>query len=138
MSAIQSYMSVAASAVSRPAGAPGSSGSSSPTPSSISAPSQGVTKMLGGILGLGDAHTAAKNLSKLQAELDKALETLNEHASVAKRSLGFSFDESLNRSIVRVTDLESGKVIRQIPHEVVIRVAKSIESFKGSMVDERA
>ncbi len=138
MSAIQSYMSVAASAVSRPAGASGST-SAPPSSSAVSAPpSSGVSKMLGGILGLSDAHAAARNLSKIQADLDKALETLNENASVAKRALGFSYDESLKRPIVRVTDLESGEVIRQIPHEVVIRVAKSIESFKGSMVDERA
>lgn len=137
MSAIQSYMSVAASAVSRPASSSSASSTSS-LASPSAAPAGGVSKMLGGLLGLSDAHNAAKNLSKIQEELDKALETLNENASVAKRSLGFSYDDSLNRAIVRVTNLESGEVIRQIPHEVVIRVAKSIESFKGSMIDERA
>ena len=137
MSAIQSYMSVAASAVSRPASSSSASSTSS-LASPSAAPAGGVSKMLGGLLGLSDAHTAAKNLSKIQEELDKALETLNENASVAKRSLGFSYDDSLNRAIVRVTNLESGEVIRQIPHEVVIRVAKSIASFKGSMIDERA
>jgi len=36
---------------------------------------------------------------------------------------------------VTVSNLETGQVIRQIPDEVVVRVAHSIEKMKGLLFD---
>ena len=47
-------------------------------------------------------------------------------------------DESLPfRLQVTVTDRESGKVIRQIPSETLVKAADSLESLKGLLYDDQ-
>jgi uncharacterized FlaG/YvyC family protein len=39
--------------------------------------------------------------------------------------------------VVTVHNTETGEVVRQIPSEVVIRVAQGIESFKGMLHNKK-
>jgi len=73
---------------------------------------------------------------ELQKKLEEAVKRLNEQMQDNRRQLGFSVDNRLNRQIVRVTNQETGELVRQIPSEVVIRVANSIENLKGVLFDE--
>jgi len=52
-------------------------------------------------------------------------------------NLGFTIDRKINAHIVTVTDLNTGKVIRQIPDEVVVRVARNLADFKGLLMDKK-
>jgi flagellar protein FlaG len=70
--------------------------------------------------------------------LRKAIENLNNLAVKTARNLNFSIDQELNRQIITVSNKETGEVVRQIPTEVVLRVAHSIEKFKGLLLDEEA
>jgi hypothetical protein len=56
-------------------------------------------------------------------------------ADTAGRALGFRIDPAVSGTIVTVSNLETGQVIRQIPDEVVVRVAHSIEKMKGLLFD---
>ena len=69
-------------------------------------------------------------------ELDHALEKLTQLADNSGRSLGFSKDQSVSGPIITVTDKDTGEVVRQIPTEVVVRIAHSIEKMKGLLFDE--
>jgi uncharacterized FlaG/YvyC family protein len=40
--------------------------------------------------------------------------------------------------VVYVKNAETGEVVRQIPNEVVVRLAHSIESFKGILHNDLA
>jgi flagellar protein FlaG len=75
---------------------------------------------------------------EMQKKLDEAVKRLNEQMQDNRRQLGFSVDDRLNRQIVRVTNKETGELVRQIPSEVVIRVANSIESLKGVLFDKES
>jgi uncharacterized FlaG/YvyC family protein len=39
---------------------------------------------------------------------------------------------------VTVRNSQTGEVVRQIPNEVVIKVAQSIDDFKGLMLNKKA
>ncbi len=54
------------------------------------------------------------------------------------RTLSFSMDVKLGRPIVFVKNMANGDVVRQIPSEVVVRVAHGIEDFKGLLHNEAA
>ena len=69
-------------------------------------------------------------------ELTHALDELKRLADNSGRALGFSHDDALNGPVITVSDLETGKVVRQIPTEVVVRVAHSIEKMKGLLFDK--
>ena len=69
-------------------------------------------------------------------ELEHALEKLTQLADNSGRALGFSKDQTVSGPVITVTDKDTGEVIRQIPTEVVVRVAHSIEKMKGLLFDK--
>ena len=71
-----------------------------------------------------DADAARKNL-------EEAIQKLNDMLKDSGRTLSFSMDVKLGRPIVFVKNMANGDVVRQIPSEVVVRVAHGIEDFKG-------
>jgi len=62
-------------------------------------------------------------------ELAAALESVNEYAQTQQRNLRFSVDQELGQAVVSVVDTDSDVVVRQIPSEVVIRLARNLEDY---------
>lgn len=69
----------------------------------------------------------------MRRNLEEAIKQLNDMMQSGGRGLNFMMDEKLGRPIVVVKNSQTGEVVRQIPNEVVVRVAHSIESFKGML-----
>ena len=69
--------------------------------------------------------------------LDQAVRLMNERMQDGGRGLAFKIDSSLNRPVVTVTNQETGEVIRQIPNEVIIRMARSIDQTKGNLLNAK-
>jgi flagellar protein FlaG len=65
-----------------------------------------------------------------QEELEAALTDVAEFVQAKNQDLSFSFDDEANRSIIKVTDTESGDVIRQIPSEEVIKLSERIRDLQ--------
>jgi len=82
------------------------------------------------------AEKTGASIQVNQEELASAIEELKQLSDVSGRNLGFSVDQVMNRPVVVVSDKSSGKIVRQIPAEVVIKVAHSIEQMKGILFDE--
>lgn len=61
------------------------------------------------------------------AEVDKALEKINQYAEIQQVNLRLSVDKELNQVVVRVLDKDTDEVIRQIPSEQAIALAKKID-----------
>jgi flagellar protein FlaG len=53
------------------------------------------------------------------------------------RDLSFSVDDVANKIVLTVKNRE-GEVVRQIPNEVVLRVAHNMEDMKGLMQDGKS
>jgi len=79
---------------------------------------------------------SVENLLNSRREIDNALAELKRLADNSGRSLGFSKDPAVSGPVITVTDDQTGKVVRQIPVEVVVRVAHSIEKMKGLLFDK--
>lgn len=71
------------------------------------------------------------NTEQMRANLSEAINRLNEVMRDGGRGLNFAVDHVLGAPIVLVRNSDTGEVIRQIPNEVVVRVAHSIEALKG-------
>jgi flagellar protein FlaG len=68
--------------------------------------------------------------------LQEAIDRLNEQMKNNGRDLRFSMDNVVDRAIITVKNSETGKVVRVIPNEVVIKIAHNIENFKGLLHNE--
>ena len=73
---------------------------------------------------------------EMRQNLHEAIARLNEQVERNGRGLNFALDERLNRPVITVRSTASGEIIRQIPNEVVIKVAHSIEDIKGLLTDQ--
>ena len=62
-----------------------------------------------------------------QQRVERAIAHLNDYAQSIQRDLKFSLDEDLGRPIVIVVDRSTQKVVRQIPNDVVIRLARNLK-----------
>lgn len=75
---------------------------------------------------------------KERKDLEEAIHKLNEMLKDSSRTLSFTMDVKLGRPIVFVKNLSNGEVVRQIPNEVVVRMAHAIEDFKGMLHNKSA
>jgi flagellar protein FlaG len=74
--------------------------------------------------------TAEKNQAKNQKDLDQAVDKLNDFVQNLQRDLQFSIDEKSGEMVVKVIDTASQKVIRQIPSEDALKLARSLMEQK--------
>ena len=75
--------------------------------------------------------------AKARKNLQEAVSALNEQMASTKTGLGFSVDKSLDRPVVIVRNTETGEVVRQIPTDVVVRMAHSIDDMKGLLLNAK-
>jgi len=71
------------------------------------------------------------DIEKMKADLQKSLDEINKNMVDGGRKLSFSIDSSVGGPVVLVRNAETGDVVRQIPNEVVVRIAHNIDVFKG-------
>ncbi len=77
-------------------------------------------------------------LPKKPEELVKTFENkLKRLKKIFKTELEFSVDKDTNIIVVKIKDTETGEIIRQIPPDVVVKLAKAIDEFFGLLFDER-
>ncbi|MBU3002109.1 flagellar protein FlaG [Paraglaciecola arctica] len=77
------------------------------------------------------AEIEAQESADLSAEqIDTAVSQLSEFVQTSNRQLNFSVDEGSNKQVVKVTDAESGKVIRQIPTEEVLKLSERLQELQ--------
>lgn len=72
------------------------------------------------------------------AELKNAVERLDKLARLVRHELQFSVDEASGRVVIKVIDMESSEVIRQVPPEEVLDLIARFEDFKSVLVSAEA
>lgn len=72
------------------------------------------------------------------SEVKGALEKLNKTVSSMNDSLQFSVDSDTKMNVVKLIDRNTNEVIRQIPTEEVLHIAKAIDSLQGMLIKDKA
>ena len=73
-----------------------------------------------------------------RANIREAVDRINRQMQDSNRDLNFSVDDASDRIVITVKSARTGEVIRQIPNEVVVRVAHNIEKLKGFLFSSAA
>ena len=81
-----------------------------------------------------DSHSA--NIEP--AELEKAVEKVREVFQKVEPRLQFEVDPDLHRVIVKIMNGESGEVIRQIPPQEVLDLARNFQASTGLLLKQQA
>jgi len=64
--------------------------------------------------------------------IDKAITSLNDSIQSVQRNLQFSVDKELDKIVISVTDKETNEVVRQIPSEEILDLAKNLQEIVAS------
>ncbi len=72
------------------------------------------------------ANVAEQSEESQQQQVDRAVSQINDYVQNVQRSLQFSIDELSGRNVVKVIDKTTEEVIRQIPIEEVLVIARTI------------
>jgi flagellar protein FlaG len=80
----------------------------------------------------------AREAQPKEADVQKAVQNLTEYVQNLRRDLKFSVDKDSGRTIIKVTDSETGKLIRQIPPDEVLAIARQLAEYSGMLIKDQA
>lgn len=73
-------------------------------------------------------HSASvKDLQAVQEKVQAAVAQMNEFIQSTQRDLHFSYDEASGNTIVKVVDRNTQEVIRQIPDQIFLKLAETLD-----------
>lgn len=78
-----------------------------------------------------------KDVALDQKSLTEALRKLNEFVGSASNDLVFAQDKETGIEIIKVIDTKTKEVIRQLPSEEVIQIAKTLDKLQGLLVRDQ-
>ena len=100
-------------------------------PPASGSPAQAVTQ---------SSSPAARGVASAPAPVDlsKAVEQIQGYLRDSGKNLSVSFDDSADRYVTRVVSSDTGEVVRTIPSEEVLEVARAINEKLGGLINQRA
>jgi len=97
------------------------------------------------------AASAAAEASKAKADVNvqqyaqvtkevmaHAAEQIQGYLKESGRNLNVSVDESTGYYVARVVNPETGEVVRSLPSEETLRIARNIDQMRGMLVNQKA
>ncbi len=71
-------------------------------------------------------------------DLQDAVDGMTDVVSSLSNTLNFSIDKETGRTVVKVIDRATDEVIKQIPAEEMLAIAKAIDKLKGLLIQQKA
>lgn len=65
--------------------------------------------------------------AKKPEQIQAAVKSLSDYAQSMQRDLEFSVDKDLDQTVIKVVDRDSGDLIRQIPEDIFLELARRLK-----------
>lgn len=102
------------------------------SPAGIATPAVGNGELQSVDIGK-PSYASGSDLPSLES-IRAAVDEMNEALQPKTASIHFSLDDETGRTIVKLIDTETNKVIRQIPSEEILAISKALDRLHGLMV----
>ncbi len=86
----------------------------------------------------GPAKPDVTNAKPNQGEVMDAMKKMQDFAQTISRDLNFSVDEESGEMVIKVIDSETDEVVRQIPSEEALRIARALDDGSGFLMEAKA
>lgn len=73
-----------------------------------------------------------------QEQLDKAVEHINKALAQSNQGVEFSVDKDTDLTVIKVIDRETKEVLRQMPSEEALAIARQIDRTQGLLIQNKA
>lgn len=74
---------------------------------------------------------------EIKKQIKEIVEQLNKEMNILNTTIRFGFDDKIDEMYVTVIDTKNDRVIRQIPSEEAMRLAKKMRELIGILFDEK-
>ena len=82
--------------------------------------------------------TPANQPPASEAQLQSAVKAANDFIKPITNAVEFSLDEDSERMVVKVMDIATKEVIRQIPSEEMLAIAQALDKIQGLLIKQKA
>lgn len=76
--------------------------------------------------------------AKASVDMRDLVERFRSQVQSIQRDLNFSVDDSTGDVVVQVIDGDSGKIVRQIPSEEILRLTERLDEMRSLMFEAKA
>ena len=93
-----------------------------------------------GEIALAEADAAQRREGGREAsreEIDRAVVELNGAANKVDPRVSFEFNEKTKRLVMKMTDLTTSEIVKQIPSREALRILENIHDMLGVFIDEQ-
>lgn len=108
-------------------------GSPTTAPSAASKPSAGAAP----VSAPADTSTTA-NAASDTGQLSEAIALVQDFTQSLAKELTFDIDDDSGRTVVKVIDTSTNEVLRQIPSEEMLGIAKALDQIQGLLIKQKA
>ena len=116
-----------------PAASVPNTGASSPDTSRAPATATAPSLSRPGQVNAGSGQTQRQPAAD-QADVRQALDEVREALSPVAQNLQFSIDDDTGRTVIKIIDSSTDEVIKQIPSEEILAIAKAIDKLQGLLI----
>lgn len=88
------------------------------------------------VAGADTAVEAHENAVPTAQQIQNAVEQMNRASSQLNERISFSYNEKVNRVVVKVINQDTNEVVREIPPRDIIKLTEHIQQYLGMIVDE--
>lgn len=71
-------------------------------------------------------------------EVEESVATLNRFIKSLNNPMLFSIDDDTGKTVVKIVDSTTQEVIKQIPSEEILSIAKALDKLKGLFIEQKA
>jgi flagellar protein FlaG len=83
------------------------------------------------------AKAAAKSQEADDRDVKEAISKIEKFIAPATRDITFTVDNDTGINLIKIIDRSSNQVIRQIPSEEVLNIARALDNLQGLLVREK-
>jgi flagellar protein FlaG len=83
-------------------------------------------------------NAQAKSQQDSQKELNSAIKTANKFMQALSQNLQFSIDKDTDKVVVKLVDISTKEVVKQIPSEEMLAIARALDKLQGLLVKDKA
>jgi flagellar protein FlaG len=85
-----------------------------------------------------EQRESSREEARAEEKLTESVKELNEFVKPYNTSLQFAIEEELGSVFVKIVDVETLEIIKQIPSQEAIALSKALSKLKGLLVKEKA
>ncbi len=71
-------------------------------------------------------------------QVQQALDAVRDVISPVAQNLQFSIDDDTGQTLIKVIDTTTDEVLRQIPSEEIVAIAKALDKLQGVLIKQQA